>query len=284
MRTEIKFRAKSQSACHDGCGTVRTGACGESFVGKFKCRYKSNCSSKKYCICIVRVFCKTNTIKKQVYEKTISFGARSMLVPRVTTTSEHDTPKPGTENTPEHGTPDTPDPEPGTPTTPEPDTPEPGASSTPEPNRPEPGTPDTQDPEPGIPTTPEPDIPDYGAPDRPGTGTPTTPEPGTPDTPEQEDNKTKSKLGKRKKLFLAFRSMLLPVISTTPEPDRPVPGKSSSPELDTPESGTPTTPDPDTPEPGTLDTVELEKLDLKENNKIKKNDWRKSKLGKVRQP
>jgi hypothetical protein len=240
LRTEIKFKVKSQSTCQDACGTVRTGACGESFVGKLRCKYKSNCSSKKYCICSIRVFCKKNTIQKQVYEKTISFRARSMLVPRVTTTSEHDTPKPRTADKSEHGAPDTADPEPGTPTNPEPDTPEPGAPTTPDPDRPEPGT-------------------------------PTTPESETPDTPEQEDNKTKSKLGKRKKLFQAFRSMLLPGISTTPEPDTPVPGKS-------------TTPDPDTPESGTPDTVEPGNVESKEDNKIKKNERRKSELEKVRKP
>ena len=199
MTTEIKFKTKRQSICRDACGTVRTGACGESFVGKFRCSYKSNCSSENYCICSVRAFCKKNTIQKQVYEKTISFRARSRLVPRVMITSE--------------------------PTTPEPDTPDYGALSTPEPDRQE-------------------------------SETPTIPEPRTPDTPEQEDNKTKSRLEKRKKIFKAFRSMLLPRISATPEPDTPVSGKPTSPEPDTPESVTPTTPEPDTPEPGSHSTSE----------------------------
>ena len=273
------------------------------------------------------------------------------MVHKVTSTSEHDTPKLGTEDTPdtpdpepgtpttpepdrsepgtvdppEHGTPDTPDPEPGTPTTPEPKlgkrkklfkdfrsmlslgistspepvTPEPGAPTTPEPHRPkygkpttlEPGTPDTPEQEGnktkpklgkrkklfkdfrsmlllGISTTPEPDTPEPGA--------PTTPEPGTP---ELEDNKTKSRLGKRKKLFKAFRSMLLPGISTTPEPDTPVPGRPTFPEPDTPESVTPTN-----PEPGTPDTVELKRVDSKEDKIIEKNGQRKSKMRKVRNP
>ena len=240
MRTEIKFRTKSQSICRDACGTVGKGACGESFVGNFTCQYKSDCSSKKYCICSVRVFCKKNTIQKQVYQKTISFRARSRLVSRVTSTSEHDTPKPEAEDTPDYGTPDTPDPEPGTPTAPGPDTPELGA-------------------------------PTLTEPDRPKHGTPIIPEPGTPDTPEQEDNKTKPKLGKRKKLFKAFRSMLSLGISTSPEPD-------------TPQSVTPTTPDPDTPEPGTPDTVEPGNVESKEDNKIKKNNRIKPKLGKVSKP
>mgnify|MGYP001363390638 CR=1 FL=1 len=366
MKTEIKFKAKSQSICQDACGTVRAGACGESFKGNFTCRYKPDCSSKKYCICTVRAFCKKTTIQKQVYEKTISFRARSMMV---TSTSGHDTPKPETEDTPDYGTPDTPDPETetstapetdrpepgtadtpdpetGTPTTPEPDTPEPGAPTTSEP-----GTPDTPEqegnktkpklgkrkklfkdfrsmlslgisttpkpdtPEPGAPTTPEPDRTKHGKqttpepgtpdtseqendetkpklgkrkslfkafrsmlflgtsttpePDKPKHGTPTTPKHGTPDTPEQEDNKTKPKLGKRKKLFKAFRSMLSLGISTTQKPDTPVPGK-------------PTSTEPDTPEPGTPDTVEPDEVESKEDKEIKKNDRRKSKLGKVR--
>ena len=215
MTTEIKFKTKRQSICRDACGTVRTGACGESFVGKFRCSYKSNCSSENYCICSVRAFCKKNTIQKQVYEKTISFRARSRLVPRVMITSE--------------------------PTTPEPDTPDYGALSTPEPDRQE-------------------------------SETPTIPEPRTPDTPEQEDNKTKSRLEKRKKIFKAFRSMLLPRISATPEPDTPVSGKPTSPEPDTPESVTPTTQDPGTPEI----------VESKGDIKIKKNDRTKSKLEKVR--
>ena len=444
MRTEIKFKAKSQSICQDACGTVIAGACGESFRGKVKCRHKPDCSSKKYCICSVRVFCKKTTIQKQVYEKTISFRARSRLV---TSTSGHDTPKPGTEDTPDYGTPDTPDPEPGTPSAPEPDRPEPGASDTlehwmpntqdqktisfrsrsrlvprvtsssehdtpksgredapdsetetstaPETDRPEPGTADTPDPETGTTTTPEHDTPEPGAPttSKPGTpdtpeqegnktkpklgkrkklfkdfrsmlslgistapkpdtpepgaptspepdrtkhGKETTPEPGTPDTSEQEDNKTKPKLGKRKSLFKAFRSMLSLGVSTTSEPDTPEPGApptpepdrpkhetptapepgtqntpeqednktkpklgkrkslfkafrsmlslgvSTTPKPDTPESVTLTTPDPDTPKPGTPDTVEPEKVESKEDNNMRENDRRKSKLGKVR--
>ena len=431
MKTEIKFKAKSQSICKDACGTVTAGACGESFRGKVKCRYKPDCSSKKYCICSVRVFCKKTTIQKQVYEKTISFRARSMmvtstsghdtpkpetedtpdygtpdtpdpepdtpepgtadtpehwmpdtpdqktisfrarsrLVPRVTSTSEHDTPKPGTEDTPDYGTPDipdletetstapepdrsepgtadTPDPETGTPTTPEPDTPEPGAPTTSEP-----GTPDTPEQEGnktkpklgkrkklfkdfrsmlslGISTTPKPDTPEPGAPttpepDRTKHGKQTTPEPGTPDTSEQEDNKTKPKLGKRKSLFKAFRSMLSLGTSTTPEPDKPKHGTPTTPKHgtpdtpeqednktkpklgkrkklfkafrsmlslgisttqkpDTPVPGKPTSAEPDTPEPGTPDTVEPDEVESKEDKEIKKNDRRKSKLGKVR--
>ena len=346
MRTEIKFRAKSQSICRDACGTVRTGACGEPFFGKYRCNYESDCTSRKYCICSVSVFCKKTTIQKQVYQKTISFRARSRLV---TSTSGHDTPKPGTEDAPDYGTPGTPDSEPRTPSAPEPDRPEPGTADTPEhwmPNTPdqktisfrarsrlvprvtstsehdtpEPGTedipdygtPDTPDPEPGTPIAPEPERPEPGTTDTlehwmpdtpdPETETPTTPEPKLgkrkklfkdlksvlslgisttpepdtpepvaptntepdrpdpgarttlePGTPEQEDNKTKPKLGKRKKLFKAFRSMLSLGISTTPEPDTPEPGAPTTPEPDRPKHGKPTA-----PEPGTTETPEQE--------------------------
>ena len=53
-----------------GCEPARKGACGDSFIGSFKCSFKSECNSEKECICAVNAQCtKANDQAQEVAEK-----------------------------------------------------------------------------------------------------------------------------------------------------------------------------------------------------------------------
>ena len=53
-----------------GCEPARKGACGDSFIGSFKCSFQSECNSEKECICTVNAQCtKGNNQSQEVVEK-----------------------------------------------------------------------------------------------------------------------------------------------------------------------------------------------------------------------
>ena len=62
-----------------GCEPARKGACGESFIGSFKCSFKSECTSEKECICTVNAQCtKANDQAQEVAEKNSKETLRSV--------------------------------------------------------------------------------------------------------------------------------------------------------------------------------------------------------------
>ena len=62
-----------------GCEPAKKGTCGDSFIGSFECSFKSECNSKKECICTVSAQCtKTNDQAQEVAGKKSKETLRSV--------------------------------------------------------------------------------------------------------------------------------------------------------------------------------------------------------------
>ena len=57
-----------------GCEPTRKGSCGESFSGSFKCSFKTNCTSKNECICILKAECMKSKHPNQEFVERITTG------------------------------------------------------------------------------------------------------------------------------------------------------------------------------------------------------------------